>query len=612
MSKKNLYIILGLLFFCLIVVFKDFVLVGFTNSDDSTNYISSLIGGVFTDCEVWAEGQGRFFFYFRVPWSKIPYLFDNIYWLKTLQYLPVVLGFFLFSIILSKYLKSVEFGIILFSFLLCVFPLPSAVYQPPTAYPFLFTTDLVIFLLSLLCFLQYKKTKIYSYYILFIILFTIPLFSYESYLLFHLALLTFLYLKRLKQQEKSWYKTIFWDKEITPFISIGIFFLIVYFGYRYSINYSSKSGYSGNTITSKFEISNLLKLIHNFNSSAFPMHTYFKNKDVFKSLDNNYKNNFLYIIKSLTVIELLKSIIVTSIVVFYLSKIKKSFLDGKRFLFIFLGAIFISYAQNILFGLTEKYNQDVYTIDGYVTTYFSFYGINLAIIILFIFCFSRINNSLFKKIYLVTIGVIIYTISLLTTYSNKMISKDLQITKHKFEVVDEIIKNKTIKSFSKNGTLMLEKLNETESIVGNSVCYGHFNWIGYIYGKSKKEIKYFSEKKSIKDVLSEKLTDSIGIIKQIKNKNKKQVTLIFSKLKTDSLENNELLSNNLIIYLFDSSETIKNYKLKINGLNHTFTTKNIVDHKPNHKYHYLSKINSGIYISEIKNSIFNISTIVND
>ena len=147
--RKNHLFIVFLLFIVGYLVLKDFIAIGFTNSDDTSNYVSSLIGGVFTDARAWAEGQGRFYFYYRVPWARIPYLIDHVYWLKTLQYLPVISGLILFSVILGNYFRSFYFGVIVITFLFAFFTVPSAAYQPPTAYPFLFTSDVVLFLLSI-------------------------------------------------------------------------------------------------------------------------------------------------------------------------------------------------------------------------------------------------------------------------------------------------------------------------------------------------------------------------------------------------------------------------------------------------------------------------------
>ena len=179
------------------LVLKDFIAIGFTNSDDSSNYVSSLLGGVFTDARAWAEGQGRFYFYYRVPWARMPYLIDHVYWLKTLQYLPVISAFVLISVILGTFLRSFYFGVIVISFLFGFFSIPSAAYQPPTAYPFLFTTDVVLFLLSIVFYQRYQRTQRYAYFILFLLFFSIPMFSYESYVVFYLGLLFYVAFRHL-------------------------------------------------------------------------------------------------------------------------------------------------------------------------------------------------------------------------------------------------------------------------------------------------------------------------------------------------------------------------------------------------------------------------------
>ena len=71
LNNLNRPLIYTILFVIGCLIIKDFLLVGFTNSDDSTNYIRSLVNDT-TDAKIWAENQGRVFFYFRVTWAKIP------------------------------------------------------------------------------------------------------------------------------------------------------------------------------------------------------------------------------------------------------------------------------------------------------------------------------------------------------------------------------------------------------------------------------------------------------------------------------------------------------------------------------------------------------------
>jgi len=385
----------------------------------------------------------------------------------------------------------------------------------------------------------------------------------------------------------------------------------LYFGYRLSIGYySSNTSYDGNTLATKIDFYNVLKLIHNFNSSAFPMHTYFKNKGVFSAFDSNFNNSLFYVLSKLSLQELLKPILLSSVVYFSLIKTPLHLLTFKRSLLIFFGSIIMCYAQNLLYGFTQKYNQDVYTLDGYVTTYHSFYGISLAIIVLLIYPATLIKKSTIQKLYFFGIGILVFVVSSLITYSNKVLSKDLQIVHHKFQLVDALIKDKEVIRVGKKATIKMEQLNESPSLVGGSVCYGHFSWIGYLYGKSKKQLKLLSDDKTMQELIVENRSRSYCLFKQLMNKEKKVVTLLFSSIENQPLKTNQLISNKLLIYVYLPNDQPLNYTLKVNGELHRLIISKSENIALTSNVNRLQKVNSQIYKAYINLKKINLETVV--
>lgn len=595
------------------LVFKDFIAIGFTNSDDSSNYVSTLIGGVFTDARIWAEAQGRFYFFYRVPWARIPYLIDNIYWIKTVQYLPVILGFILVSLIFGIFFRSFYFGCLLLNVLLVFFAIPGATYQPPTAYPFLFTTDVVLFLISFYLYQCYLRKHKYWYYVAFLFFFSIPFFSYESYIVIYFAVIFYTLYHGRARQKSTKNIHLFYNKEFLPLIGLGLLFLFLYFGYRFSIDYHfSGASYGGNTLASKINVYNVLKLIHNFNSSAFPLHIYFKYQSVFKSIDPTFQNSLFYILSELSFLELFKPILLSAIFYFLFSKVQIHLLTIKRAFVLFFGSISLCYIQNILFGLTQKYNHDVFTLDGYVTTYISFFGISLAILILLILPATKIVSSHFKKLYFVFVSILIFFISSLTSYSNKMLSHDLQISNRKFRLVDALVKDKEILNIGSKSTIKLEQLNETASLIGSSVCYGHFSWIWYILGRSNKKLAQLSDNKKLEELYFEKSNNSISLLKQLMNKRKEVVTLIFAQLNPKHLKNYKMFTNNLLVYLCLPEDNQQEYRLRINGKVHTLITNNSTSYLKLQKVHIMQNIAPNIFKVSIKCSTTDLETVVSE
>jgi hypothetical protein len=379
------------------------------------------------------------------------------------------------------------------------------------------------------------------------------------------------------------------------------------------IGYSTaNTSYDGNTLATKIDLYNVLKLIHNFNSSAFPMHTYFKNRSVFSAFDPNFKNSLLYVLSHLSFQEVLKPILLSSLVYFSLTKTPIDLLTLKRSLLIFFGSIIMCYAQNLLFGFTQKYNQDVYTLDGYVTTYHSFFGISLAIIVLLVYPATRIKKGVIKKIYFLGIGMVFFVITSLIAYSNKVLSKDLQIVHHKFQLVDALIQDKDVKRLGKKSMIKMEQLNETPSLVGGSVCYGHFSWIGYLYGKSNKQFKLLSDDKTMQELIAENRSRSYCLFKQLMNKEKEVVTLLFSSLENQPLKTNQLISNKLLIYVYLPNDQPLSYTLKVNGELHRLVIPKSENIALTSNVHRLQKVNSEIYKTYIYVKNINLETVVSE
>ncbi len=439
------------------------------------------------------------------------------------------------------------------------------------------------------------------------------MFSYESYVVFYFGLLFYVAFRHLHLLKKKNFRQFLLNKEVLPILGIGIVFITLYFGYRFLIGYSTvNTSYDGNTLATKIDLYNVLKLIHNFNSSAFPMHTYFKNRSVFSAFDPNFKNSLLYVLSHLSFQEVLKPILLSSLVYFSLTKTPIHLLTLKRSLLIFFGSIIMCYAQNLLFGFTQKYNQDVYTLDGYVTTYHSFFGISLAIIVLLVYPATRIKKGVIKKIYFLGIGIIFFVITSLIAYSNKVLSKDLQIVHHKFQLVDALIQDKDVKRLGKKSMIKMEQLNETPSLVGGSVCYGHFSWIGYLYGKSNKQFKLLSDDKTMQELIAENRSRSYCLFKQLMNKEKEVVTLLFSSLENQPLKTNQLISNKLLIYVYLPNDQPLSYTLKVNGELHRLVKPTSERIALTSKVHRLQKVNSEIYKTYIYVKNINLETVVSE
>ena len=306
MILKKHHLIYLLLLTLTILALVNFVKIGFTNSDDSDCYLRALNGNILADSAVWAEGQGRFFFYFRNPIASFPYLFDSFIWIKLTQYLPIIINFILLSYIISKALKSEILGYISYTFFIIFFSIPVDEFTPPIAYPFTFTLDVCFFLISIINIIRFKTEKKYKYFIYSLILFYIPFFGYESYIVF-LPLYTYSCI--YSYNNRFSFKLLIARKSLhitIPIFSLTILYLAIYTGYRFSYS----SNYIGNTIPHDINIKNLLSFTLNLNNNAYPTVIFFNNA----YLNTNGIQNF-----HLTIQEFITKTDLTSLIYYLIS-----------------------------------------------------------------------------------------------------------------------------------------------------------------------------------------------------------------------------------------------------------------------------------------------------
>ncbi|NDF59789.1 MAG: hypothetical protein EB100_01785, partial [Crocinitomicaceae bacterium] len=140
----------------------------------------------------------------------------------------------------------------------------------------------------------------------------------------------------------------------------------------------------------------------------------------------------------------------------------------------------------------------------------------------------------------------------------------------------------------------------------------HFSWIGYLYGKSKKQFKLLSDDKTINQLLTENSATSYCLLKQLIHKEKEVVTLIFSPLENQSLKTDQLISNKLLIYVYLPDNRSVSYHLNVNGESHRLVTSKSANTSFSSNVHRLQKVNSEIYKTYIYVKNINLETVVSE
>lgn len=500
-----------------IYTLTDFFNVGFTNSDDSDNFIRAINGNYLLGASIWAKGQGRFYFYYRVLWGYIPYLMGNSIWLIALKYIPIVGSFIMFSMITSKLLKSFHMGVITYTSLLLLFSVPEEPYMLPTAYPFLFSLDLLLFLISGHFYLRYLKSRNYTNYVFSILFFTIPFMCYEAYVIIFILFLLLIIKDNYKNNPKSLLNKPAL-KEILPILVVGVIFYLFYFTFR--AFYPSQ--YSGSSFASHFSFSRFSKAVFNINKSAFPTYIYNQAQNVFVFHNKNHTDNFCFLLTNSSVLKIILSFFISVLLCYYFIKISTLKISIKKLLFVIFYFLVLSYGLNIIPGLSEKYNTIGNEIDGYVTTYFAFFSFTLSIIIILIIAQKiAIHSKVTYYLFIFFVFIISFSTSIKIGYSNKYLGIDWNISEKRFELVNKILENDVFKNIPDNSVFLAKDLYETSSILGKKVCEGDFSWNKYIRAKTRRKLFFCRNMNDMKEVLAEKKNCNIYLLTKTENLSKK-------------------------------------------------------------------------------------------
>ncbi len=139
---------LWFLFFLIIMLtLWPFFKVGFTMADDLEYYITTRGGDLFTDAYWYAKDAGRFYFLITKTLYSVPYLIDNFYFTKIVQYVFLLLSIVLFAVVVKKVFRLKEFALLVFLLIFAFLPVTRGYhFMPIISYPFFFTFSFSIFL----------------------------------------------------------------------------------------------------------------------------------------------------------------------------------------------------------------------------------------------------------------------------------------------------------------------------------------------------------------------------------------------------------------------------------------------------------------------------------
>jgi len=511
-----------------IITFYPLFTTGFGCADDLQNYFVARWGKSFENAKSVAGIAGRFYYLFVCPVYSLPFLIDNMFFTKIFQVIPIIVCYVLFARILFIITRSKELAFLYF-LLVNVLMQVSGHTSLFVNYPFYYTFSFALLLSSyllLLSFLKKRKKKLLFYSA---ILYISGLLFYEIYL-FSLVIIAFtIFFYYFRENDALRQKVRVSILHFLPYLGLTILYLAIYFIYR--VYHPSK--YEGTTFAiSGITLHSFFTVLWNFSYTSFPLTVFDSGRELFdekSALILGHSPVVSRIIMNANVEWLVKGILAAWCAFLILIRLPK--VKIKTFTGVFLLSVLLIFFPHFPLALTTKYTfyASVGMI-GYITTWFSFFGVVLLVTFVFSFLINLFDRYIYVKQAIALILVFgIFIISVLTDYSNNAVEKDIRSANLRFHAVDELVKSDAFLSIPEGSNFFAKDLYNNPYHSAHNLTDQSFDWSYYIGIKSGIAHQVYKDEKDFMLYLRDTTRQSYYVSMQQALKDE-DIALFFSRL----------------------------------------------------------------------------------
>ena len=474
-----------------ILTLLPFFLVGISNYDDFQffNTAHTDWNNWKNDAEVYAHGQGRFYYMITKYFYYFPYLFDNFAWTKFIQYASLCICYLLFSYIVYKIFKSRKLGAL--SLLLLVFNTSIGYYSGyvlPIGYPFYFTFSFVLFLCGILLFISYtEKGNCWRVWLSALLFFASSLF-YEDYLVFTLLFICFIIIRNWKHFGISgFWKSKSFYLELVPYVAALFLYIVCYFGYRFYLLHvlGLTPQYSGALVATNFNWGNFFKVLNNWTFYNLPGRIYSFGKAKSLVVENSllpggHVDSIWFMLTHSTAVAYVNALIQCIILWFLIQRYDFGKIPWRAVAVGLFAALVFALSANVLVSITEKYNAD-WTINmkAYVTSFFSYFGVMLVIALVVVATLKLSKTPVVQKSLCVCWCVVLFCFSVVNYYVNDHMSRAWKKSENRITMLKLIDGEGFFDNLPDGALIYTEQLQHT-SAHGWQICDMDHNFEIYI------------------------------------------------------------------------------------------------------------------------------------
>lgn len=473
--------------------------VGFTTADDFQYYnvARESFKTWLSDAQFYAENTGRFYFLVTKYLYYIPYLIDSFVWTKFVQYSSLLICYLLFAYVIYRIFHSGKLGLLTLLLLLSFPAIGTGWHYPPAAYPFYFSFSLTLFLAGILLYINYVERKGYWRIIVGSLLFFLSFLFYEEYLVFALF---FCMGVICYHWQKSGFinmlktKSVF--QELIPYALALILYTICYITYRYFLSHKLgyNNPYSGAAFANQFNISNFFQILNNCTFYAMPCSHYGLDETrelmaVNSPLISGHYNNLSFILTHAPAIAYVNALIQCGILWFLTRKYYFKKISWTAIIMGIVAAIIFAYSAHFLIAITDKYNTHWFFMPGYVTSFFSYFGVILTIALLMTALLKVCRTKHFIMIARLMCCLLFFAGSVLSYYMNDLTSKEWKKSQNRVTAIQLIAEKQGFDNIPENALIYDEQLHNT-SETAFSICNGTLDFEDLIMRLTKRHYNF--------------------------------------------------------------------------------------------------------------------------
>lgn len=477
---KNAPIHIGIVAVALITLYP-LLFVGFTTRDDSGFYLLYLSEREILPI-IWRDLESSFTRPLHRILLGVPYLVDNFAWFKSMQIIGICAAASAGALLAREINREVY---PLFPLLYLALLQNSWGHNILTSYPFMFHAAIALILASLHLFILSIRQKRRAYYALSIVLFAIPVFTYEMHVIYYLLfpLAAYCYSGRLGTALRLQ----------APYLLLVLALIALDLWFRLYGN----RGYAGSTLDLS-NLTDILRAVLFYSSSAMPgFMTLFYDAyiDIYtRNLPAPGRGTYFADISLLWVIGATLAGAICYVV------LARATIKPNRSVFIgMLVATAFVFLPNLPIALTAKYQSWAKNFDfHYVTTHYAYIAMIVLLILCCVFVMGQGEHG--RRTRAAVIATLVSVVTFFTSVTNSHVYATQYYSTFRFDCIDAVIASPEFSRLEDRAVIYAPTLWENDyGIMTSPQNY----WDRYVRIKTGKNIRISDDAKHAGESLLE-------------------------------------------------------------------------------------------------------------